>query len=555
MKTIRFFFLILVLSSCQKDLLNKYPLDSPSSSTFFSNETELTLAINSAYRGLYWLSNANVPYQLYIEGATDLVFIRGNGANMITVQSGQFSTETGVFYSAWSNFYESIARCNNILENMHRAVDNVSEEFYNRIEAEAKFLRAYNYTYLVNLYGDVPFVTSMLSLEEGQMAKTDKSIIIEQLFEDLDFAVSALPVAWEAAEDGRITKGAALGLKARLALWAGRYDIAASAAESVIDLGNYEIYPNYENLFKHEGEGSRESILHIPFLIGVAASGTPREIGPRTGSGYSIIVPTQTLVDMYQCTDGKRVDESDVFNPNDQFANRDPRLFQSILYPGQWFNGYLFETNPSARTTQRDVNGVISWVNNLEVTNAYGTFTGYLWKKYLDEKDVPNDVLRSELNFMLMRYAEVLLTYAEAQIELGDVTPKVIDAINAVRRRPSVMMPAASISMTIDELRDMVRYERTIELAGEGFRLFDIRRWRIAEHVLPGNLLGKRRSTSWDLPVEPSFNAYGKPVYENETTIFQIIGNNVFDASKHYLWPIPQRELDRNRMLTQNENY
>lgn len=555
MKTIRFFFLILVLSSCQKDLLNKYPLDSPSSSTFFSNETELTLAINSAYRGLYWLSNANVPYQLYIEGATDLVFIRGNGANMITVQSGQFSTETGVFYSAWSNFYESIARCNNILENMHRAVDNVSEEFYNRIEAEAKFLRAYNYTYLVNLYGDVPFVTSMLSLEEGQMAKTDKSIIIEQLFEDLDFAASALPVAWEAAEDGRITKGAALGLKARLALWTGHYDIAASAAESVIDLGNYEIYPNYENLFKHEGEGSHESILHIPFLIGVAASGTPREIGPRTGSGYSIIVPTQTLVDMYQCTDGKRVDESDVFNPNDQFANRDPRLFQSILYPGQWFNGYLFETNPSARTTQRDVNGVISWVNNLEVTNAYGTFTGYLWKKYLDEKDVPNDVLRSELNFMLMRYAEVLLTYAEAQIELGDVTPKVIDAINAVRRRPSVMMPAASISMTIDELRDLVRYERTIELAGEGFRLFDIRRWRIAEHVLPGNLLGKRRSTSWDLPVTPSFNVYGKPIYENETTIFQIISNNVFDASKHYLWPIPQRELDRNRMLTQNENY
>src|SRR5690606_23961817 len=163
------------LMSCQKNLLDKYPLDSPSSSTFFSNETELTLAINSAYRTLYWLSSSNVPYQLYLEGATDLVYIRGNGANMISVQSGQFTSETAVFYSAWASFYESIARCNNILDNMHRAKDNVSEEFYNRIEAEAIFLRAYSYTYLVALYGDVPFVTKMLSLEEGQMPKTDRN--------------------------------------------------------------------------------------------------------------------------------------------------------------------------------------------------------------------------------------------------------------------------------------------------------------------------------------------------------------------------------------------
>jgi len=549
------FFMAIGLMSCQKDLLNKYPLDSPSSGTFFSNETELTLAINSAYRTLYWLSSGNVPYQLYLEGSTDLVYVRGNGANMISVQSGQFSSETAVFYSAWSSFYESIGRCNNILENMHRAKDNVSDEFYKRIEAEALFLRAYSYTYLVALYGDVPFVTKMLSLEEGQMPKTNKDIIIEHLFEDLDYAASNLPKTWGGKEEGRITKGAAYGLKARLALWTGRYDIAAKSAKDVIDLNVYSIYPDYGNLFKHEGENSQEAMLYIPFLLGVSTTTTPREIGPRTGPGYSIIVPTQTLVDMYQCTDGKRVDESSVFNPANQFASRDPRLQQSILYPGQWYNGYLFETKPSAKTTLRNVNGVISSVNNLEVTNAYGTFTGYIWKKYLDEKDMPDNVTRSELNFMLMRYAEMLLTYAEAKIELGEIDPDVVKAINDVRRRPSVMMPAAALTMTPGELKELVRYERTIELAGEGFRLFDIRRWRIAEHVLPGNVLGKRTAVSWDLPVIPTFNQYGKPVYDNETLIFQIISTNVFDPSKHYLWPIPQRELDLNKKLEQNGDY
>src|SRR5690606_18810450 len=160
-----------------------------------------------------------------------------------------------------------------------------------------------------------------------------------------------------------------------------------------------------------------------------------------------------------------------------------------------------------------------------------------------------------ELNFMLMRYAEILLTYAEAKIEIGEIDQSVITAINDVRRRQSVMMPAANLSMTPEELKELVRYERTIELAGEGVRLFDIRRWRIAEHVLPGNVLGRRTAQSWDDPIIPTFNQYGKPVYENETLIFQVISTNVFDPSKHYLWPIPLRELDLNKQLEQNSDY
>ncbi|MFC3197627.1 RagB/SusD family nutrient uptake outer membrane protein [Parapedobacter deserti] len=556
---LRFFssliFLVAVANSCTDDFLTKHPLDSPASSQFFSNEKELTMAINSAYRTLYWLSGDNVPNQLFLDGATDLVWIRGAYVDMQVIQSGQFTPQTTMFNSTWSFYYQAISRCNNILDNMHRAQGRVSETFYQQIEAQARFLRAYAYHYLVNLYGDVPLVTSMLELDEAQMPKTARATVVEQMLADLDFAAAHLPDAWTGSDEGRITRGAALSLKARTALYEGLFKTAASAAGEVIASDIYSIYPDYGNLFKYAGEHSQEAILNMPFLLEVQAVQTPRYLGTRSAPGYSVIVPTQTMVDRYQATDGKQIDESAVYDASNPYDNRDPRLDQSILRPGMWYNGYLFQTHPDARTTERNVGGVISTVNNLEVTNAYATFTGYIWKKYFDEADLPANVTRSTLDFMLIRYAEVLLTYAEAKIELNQIDQTVVDAINAVRQRPSVNMPAATLSLTQEELRQLVRYERTVELAGEGFRLFDIRRWRIAEQVLPGNMLGRRTKEHWYDPVVPSFNAAGKPVYNNETTIFQVISTNIFDASKNYLWPIPQREIDLNGELVQNDGY
>ena len=556
----KFRILYIVLSavtvvSCKKNFLEKFPVDKPSSATFFSNETELTLAINSAYRSLYWLSNDDVPYQLFIDGATDITWIRGDFANMQAIQSGQHTSQTDVFNSIWANFYDNIARCNNILDNMHRAKDNVSEQFYNRIEAQARFLRAYSYAYLINLYGDVPLVTHLLTLNETQLARTPKAEIVDQLFADLDFSANNLPKEWTGNDKGRITQGAALGLKARIALYAGRYDVAALAAGDVINLGVYSIYPDYRDLFTHAGENSGESILSMPFLLAIQTTQMARYLGTRSAPGFSVIVPTQNIVDMYQCTDGKRIDQTAAYDPANPFDNRDPRLEQSILYPGQWFNTYLFLTHPDSTTTRRNVNGNISTVSNLEVTHAYATFTGYIWKKYLDETDLPANVTRSELDFMLMRYAEVLLTYAEAKIELNQIDQSVIDAINQVRQRPGVNMPAALLSMGQTELSDLVHYERTIELAGEGLRLFDIRRWQIAEGVLPGNVLGRRNKAHWYDAITPGFNAYGKPEYADENLIFQTISFNLFNPGRDYLWPVPAREMDLNKALTQNPGY
>lgn len=553
LKFIVFIGCLITFISCEKDFLNKLPLDSPSSETFFSNQTELDLALSGAYRSLYWHSG-RVPYILWLDAATDIAWSRGDFGDVLTIQGGQFTSNTNVFYSVWSHMYTAIARVNNILDNMERAREVVSLEYFSDVQAQARFLRAYYYVYLINLYGDVPWINEVLNLDNANLARTPKEEVLQHIYEDLDFAAEHLPLDRPAAELGKVTKGASLTLKARAALLQGDYQTAANAAKEVIDADVYEIYPSYRDLFQYEGADSKESILAQHYHINVFNTQIPRYLTSRESAGYSVLIPTQTMVDMYACTDGLPIDQSPLFDPLDPFENRDPRLNQSIYVPGDWVNDLWFQTHPdSVLTYKRSTTGTRR-VDNPEVTNEYATFTGYLWKKYLDEKDVPANNTQSTLPVMMMRYAEVLLTYAEAKIELNELDQSVVDAINTVRQRASVQMPPVSMGSQ-DELRKTVRYERTIELALEGFRLFDIRRWKIAEHVMPGNVLGRRHKAYWYQNIVPEIDDNWHPRYENEQAVFQTISRNQFDKSKHYLWPIPLKELDVVSELEQNPGY
>lgn len=545
--------LTVLLGSCQDNFLEKNPLDSPSSGTFFSNEKELQTALNGAYRSLYWHAN-RVPYVLWLDAATDIAWSRGDFGEVLSIQGGQFTTESEVFYSVWSHMYTGIARANNILDNMERAKDVVDPEVFADIQAQSRFLRAYFYIYLINLYGDVPLVDHVLDLDEANLPRTDKAEVLEFIYADLDFAAENLPQTRPAGDLGKATKGAALALKARAALYASDFRTAADAAKAVMDMGLYDIYPSYKDLFQYEGADSKESIFALHFHIDVFATAVPRYLANRESAGYSVLIPTQTMVDMYACTDGKPIDESPLFDPEKPFENRDPRLDQSIVIPGNWVNDLWFQTHPDSTTTLKRSGGTVKRVENVEVTNPYATFSGYLWEKYLDEDDVPENNTTSTLPIMVLRYAEVLLTYAEAKIELNELDASVIEAINKVRTRSSVAMPAISLGSQ-EELRKAVRYERSIELALEGTRLFDIRRWKIAEVVMPGNVVGRRHKAHWFDPVVPQIDANGHPSYSNETTLFQVISVNQFDPGKHYLWPIPQREMDNVDALVQNPGY
>lgn len=554
LRLILFLTSAMLFSACQKDFLTKFPLDSPSDATFFSNKDELTMAINGAYTGLWWESSS-VPYRMYIDAATDIAWSRGDYANVQTVQSGQFTPEASIFSNTWSTMYNGISKCNNILQNMHRAKEVVSPDFLKQIQAQALFLRSDYYFYLIELFGDVPWVSTMLPLDSAFLAKTPKKEIVQHLYDDLDFAAANLPISWSGSDAGRATKGAALTLKARLALNESDYQVAADAAKAVMDFNVYSINSSYKDLFHYTGASSKEIVFKLPYLTGVRTNIIPQIEGPRSAPGYSILVPTQMLVDMYQCTDGMPIDKSSLYDPLHPFDNRDPRLDQSIIRPGAWFNNLLFQTHPDSTQTYQNKGGSLVRVGNVEVTNAYATFTGYLWLKYLDEADLPVNVTSSQISFILMRYAEVLLTYAEAKIELNQIDQSVTDAINLVRGRASVNMPLVTLGMSQEELRGIVRYERTVEFADEGFRLFDIRRWKYAEHVLPGNVYGRRTKAHWYDSVTPQIDQYGHANYPDADALFKIISVNTFDPAKNYLWPIPQKEIDVNKNLKQNSGY
>jgi len=552
------FVLILGFTTSCNDELNQSPLDAPANTNFFSNKDELTMAINGAYTGLWWGGD---PMPIYLDNITDLGFLRSGYNGMKSVGQGAATSETGEFQSTWDHMYSSISKCNNLLENMSRAKDNVSDDFFTRIQAEARFLRAFYYFWLTELYGDVPLLTKVPKADEAKVARTPQNEVVNQIIKDLDFAAQNLPNSWSGSDVGRATKGAALTLKARTALLNGRYDVAATAAKSVMDMGIYSLYPNYEELFQYPGVRSSEVILDAPYQKGVRTTGLPIKEGTRNVGAWSTIVPSQFMVDTYEATDGKQIDESSLYDPQHPFENRDPRLDASIIRPGSIFAGYVFYTHPDSTMTWYVQDGQKKRVTNQDVTNPYATYTGYCWRKYNSPQDFPQNIQSSELNFIYMRYAEDLLTYAEAKIEQGNIDQSVLDAINKVRARAYGVDPSqtnqypAVTTMNQDQLRKEVRYERTVEFANEGLRLFDIRRWKIGKDVMDGTLVGRPKGAYTTVPNTPDIDENGHPHYDGMMDLFRSVEQRSFDPKRDYLWAIPQKELDVNDKMSQNPGY
>lgn len=559
----KFFFATLILftvSACD-EALDKLPLDAPSDETFFSNETELKLALTGAYREIYWRSGS-LPYQSLLDNATDLGFLRTDFSGMQSYSRGAHSSNTSGFAETWDKMYSGIGRTNNLLANMSKAQAVVSADVYNRIQAEALFLRAYYYSWLIQLYGDVPFVTSMpADIESAKVPKTSRTEIAAALYTDLDQAASILPASWPAGERGHATRGTALGLKARIALVTGDYATAAAAAKQVMDMNAYTLHADYEELFTYAGENSNEILLSMPHLVGFVSTGIPRQQGPRNAAGYSQLVPSQFIVDSYECIDGLPIDESPLYDPANPFANRDPRLDASIVRPQSVFATYVFETHPDSLNTTKIVDGVATRVANQDVRNAFATFTGYLWRKFSAPEDMPANVDTGSLDFILMRYAEILLIYAEAKIELNEIDQSVLDAINRIRARAygvalsaTSEYPAITI-MDQNALRTIVRRERKVELAQEGFRMTDIHRWNIAQYVMPGTLVGRPKGAYSKMTFVPQIDEHGHPHYAGAEALYRSVDKRQFQPARDNLWAIPQKDIDVNGNLEQNDNY
>ena len=506
---------------------------------------------------------------MQLEGTSDLVWQRP-ATDAQTIGLGQHTSNTTMIRTIWTQSYIGIGRCNALLENMIKAKSVTTAAQYSRIEGEAKFLRAYYYGTLISLYGDVPLVVKSIPTEESYLARTPKAEVLNAIFSDLDSAAAKLPLSYTGTDIGRATKTSALAFKSRIALYNAKWDVAAAASKAVIDLGYHALYPNYRNLFMYVGENSRESILAFDYKLTIRTNAAPQNNQARNSSGFSGLIPTRALADSYECTDGLTIDKSTLYSTADPFKNRDPRMRQTLLGDGDtWFGagGITFNMtfHPDSTTCSR-YTPTFAKIPNLEVTNAFSSYSGFIMKKYLDPQDmaVPN---QSELAFMLIRYAEVLLNYAEAKIELNQIDASVLDAINLVRARgygvaatQTTLYPAIKTTNQV-QLRAIVRRERKIELAGEGLRVFDIRRWNIAEKVMNGILFGKamNKAIYYSLP-KPTLDINSSPDYTSFTSLLSVVGNfKIMDNPRVFkpnnlLWPIPQAELDVNKNPGFNQN-
>lgn len=513
----------LVITSCKEDILTTIPNDRVSTEVYWRTDLDAKYAVNAIYSSL---DGTNL---FVLDGVTDIGHTNTVFTVEYNIENGTYDASHSRIQSEWQNLYRGIFLANYLLENVDQVKTASNTAIIDQYKSEARSLRAYFYMKLVALYGDIPLITKNLSPADGlKIARTKASDIWSFVDKELTESSSLLPLTYSGSEKGRITKGSALALKARAALWSGNYATAATAAKSVMDLNVYGLIPEYGKLFTYANENSKEVILDKQFLAGSATHNAFAFMGPYSQkTSSSSFVPSKALADAYPMKNGKDItDPTSGFDPKSPYNNRDPRMKFTMYVDGDLLpSGVLFKPIPGG--------GGADEIGKTQ----YNTTTGYSLKKYVSSEDYGNPGA-SGLNIILLRYAEVLLTYAEAKIELNQIDQSVYDAINLVRTRSDVGLTPLNSGLSQSELREAVRKERNIELAFEGLRLFDIRRWKIAEKVMVGKVYGIT------YPTGTSFTTVELPSVVR-----------TFDVSKHYLWPIPQKEKLLNPTLAQNPGW
>jgi hypothetical protein len=513
-KIMALLFAGLIVTSCS-DLLDTVPTDRISTDIFWKTDKDATLGANAVYSHIVESASHYASW----DGMTDIGYTNLPQSAESFILQGTFDQLNSRVANDYTNLYSGIRSANAFMNNVDR-VQTTNTALINRLKGEIRVLRAYFYSQLALLFGDVPLVTTELTLQESrEISKTPVAQIWDFISTELTQAADLLPPTQ--TEKGRVTKGTALALKARYMLYAGRYQEAADAASLVMGLNVYSILPVYRNLFITENNA--EIIFDIQFVKGTFANDIFGVFAQRSVGGRNLFVPTKNLIDAYEMTNGLAIDApGSGFNPAAPYTNRDPRLGYSIFIEGDILpNGNVF--NPKPNSTTGDAVGSSFLVSP----------TGYNVEKYVQAADLttPNN---TGVNFILMRFAEVQLIYAEAKVELNQIDQSVYDAINRVRQRPDVNLPAITTGKTQDELRQIVRHERLVELAFEGQRFHDIRRWRIAEDVMPGKVFGMTyNSGASQVTVEV-------PAWTNSW------------VERNYVWPIPQIEVDQNTNLGQH---
>jgi hypothetical protein len=593
-----FLALITVSISCE-DFLDREPVDY-STAGFYQSEVAIENGLQGVYNSLYMATYySNRPLTAMMDYFTGLAAERTQ--NTTVGAGGGLTPNTDHIIHFWKGNYLTISRVNALISGSLPYIDGLNDEAKLYI-MEARVLRAYAYYNLISTYGDVPFFTEPVTPEQFEDPKTSKVEILDFVLSELDAAAAVLP--WIAKSRGHADKAFAMGVKARAALLGGSlnyggkgadyFKTAAAAAQSVI--GNRALAANRDDLFTNPGQTKadvrNETIFEwMHSSLGSIKYNTLAFGAVSRNYGQTGIHPTQMLADTYECIDGLRIDESPLYDVKHPSANRDPRFNATLWMHGDTVVATTSGTTPNVKFVLEAYNKTTMFYNfskniwesktnaDIQSAAAWASFAnaglGFITKKYATDTSEP--VSKNTFNVPAMRYAEVLLTYAEAKIELNELDASVYDAINQVRNRVGMPNVSADRIGVQNKMRQLVRRERKVELFFEGgLHHVDMRRWQIGDLENAGPCYGYPIALSNDPATGnitsggyadatpdmiPNFKLTARhdlndiANYESFKDKLKVRDVNRFWDAKFALWPIPQTELDLNPGLIQNEGY
>lgn len=580
-----FAFMGISLTGCYD--LDVYPADTVSQGTFWQNETH----VKQGLAGVYAAMRNDEAFGLYFmfDNLGEIGYGYDPQAYQQAIM-GTYTARQGFVQNKWQQLYEGVQRANGFIANVNNMAE-FDESLKAPYIAEARFLRALFYFQLLDVYGGVPYYDETTNVnEEYAEMKNPRSSADEirgHIINDLNAAIAGLPVTYDAADYGRATKGAAYALRGKVYLYNKEWNSAIADFEEIIynksNSYGYELHPSYKDLFAlYDGRKSKEMIFAIQ-NNGEAGNSYGMKLdfylGTRNsfGSCWNNGVPSCDLADMYEYPDGKPFNWDDIFpgfnidattdleklvakrkdllsvkiattgkglesllNADTAkilraYTNRDPRLMETMIVPYSYYAGWasnapkdmLFVLHSAGGGSPNEANGYMR--------NNNGNWTTYFWRKFVPEYDLDGSITNrahTPFEFPLIRLGDIILMLSEAYNETGQLD-KAITEFNKIRQRESVNMPVlnnGSSWMQVtskDEMTQRIRKERAIELACEGHRFSDLRRWGVAKEMLSDR---------------PARSIYGNVQYTHKF------------EDRDMLWPIPGVEIERNPNLEGHQN-
>ena len=568
-------------------VLDLTPTDQLSDAAVFADPKLTQAFLNDMYRGmghgLYEIMLASVSDETHFihdYHTSEIVTSIITSSYRAALDDPRFS------HFNWSSNFSRIRQTNIFLS--HIDATTFDAAWKQRMKGEAYFLRAYFYHNLMRMYGGVPLITKVYGLNEDyKVARNSFKETVDFIVANADSAAALLPTSYTGADVGRATKGAALALKARVLLYAASdlYNVnpsanaltgyttpqdrtalwraAKNAAQAVMDIGSYGLFrptpassqeaaQNYADLFLQKT--SQEAIMSRFFLTTRDDGAYPnRDDGPNGYHTWGGNTPIQNLVDDYRMADGSKFDWNNPAHAAAPYQNRDPRFYGSILHDGAPWRARPTDvknldpagTIQTFRQLKLSDGSVVAGLDTRDspVENWNGAYSGYYLRKFIDPS-LNAQFTRQEVPWIFFRYAEVLLNYAEASIELNELGDAV-NVLNQIRLRAG--MPPFSAGLGQAALRDEYRNDRRVEMVFEEQRFFDVRRWMIAPAVL------SKVAGGINIFVEGT-SSTDRSTWKNYRYVIDTIQARAWD-NKLYFMPIHINEMNRNGLLTQNPGY